>query len=59
MEFEKFKEESEIPESMPGWENHSNSVDTYPSRCVIKPEKEFKDRQNKTQKNRKACLFCV
>ena len=51
MEFEKFKEESEIPENMPGWENHSNSVDTYPSRCLIKPEKDFKDRTKQNSEN--------
>lgn len=59
MEFEKFKEESDIPESMPGWENHSNSVDTYPSDASKSLKKNLKTEQNKTQKNRKACVFCV
>ena len=57
MEFEKFKEESE---NMLGWENHSNSVDTYPSRCVIKPEKDFKDstKQN-SEKQKSLCVLCL
>lgn len=60
MEFEKFKEESEIPENMPGWENHSNSVDTYPSRCVKKPEKEFKDRtKQNSEKQKSLCVLCL
>lgn len=60
MEFEKFKEETVFLKTCQASENHSNSVDTYPSRCVKKAEKEFKDRtKQNSEKQKSLCVLCL